>query len=267
MSVLLVDVDARVATVTLNRPERRNAWSPEMAAAMNQVLTGLDADDAVRAIVITGAGSTFCVGADLAANDAFVPADDFEDPTDWRRFVAPWSLGTPVVAAINGHAVGVGLTYPLQCDLRFVAADAKLAFAFVRRGVMPELAAHVLLPRLVGTAVAADLLLSGRTFTGAEAAALGLANRALPADEVLPAALAWARDVATNTAPVSVAIAKRLLWDGLTMTPGEMQRRESELMPWICAQPDAVEGVTAFLERRAPVWTMSPATDRPPSAS
>ena len=264
MPDVLVRVERAVAVVTLNRPERNNAWSPSMAAAMNDVLTELDGDDEVRAIVVTGAGSAFCVGADLGDAEAFVPADGFEDPTDWRRLVTPWSLRKPVVAAINGHAVGVGITYALQCDLRFVAADAKIVFAFVRRGVLPELASHVLLPRVVGTSVAADLLLSGRTITGTEAARLGLANQALPAGDVLAAAVAWATDVATNTAPVSVALAKRLLWDGLTATPREMQRRESDLMPWICSQPDAVEGVSAFLDRRTPAWTMRPTVDVPP---
>ena len=196
-----------------------------------------------------------------ATRAAFATDGDFADPTDWRTLVTPWSLRKPVVAAINGHAVGVGITYALQCDLRFVAADAKLAFAFVRRGVMPELAAHVLLPRVVGLAVAADLLLSGRTITGTEAARIGLANHALESAAVLPAAMAWARDVAVNAAPVSVAIAKRLLWDGLTSTPSDMLRREGDLMPWICNQPDAREGVASFLERRPPEWSMSPTRD------
>ncbi|TML19924.1 MAG: crotonase [Actinobacteria bacterium] len=255
--------DHGVATVVLKRPDRRNAWTPTMASELNQVFTLLDADDAVRVIVVTGAGNEFCVGADLSGSDAFETVDGYRDPTYWRHLVPPWSLRKPVIAAINGNAVGVGMTFALQCDLRFVADDAKLAFAFVRRGVLAELASHVILPRLVGIERAADLLLSGRTFSGAEAATMGVASRCLPRAEVLAAAQAWARDVATNAAPVSVALSKRLLWEGLTTTAWDMVKREQELLPWLCNQADAVEGVTSFFERRAPVWTLSPVRDLP----
>jgi enoyl-CoA hydratase/carnithine racemase len=266
--------EAGVATVTLNRPERRNAWTPGMAADTNDAFRRLDADDDVRAVVVTGAGEAFCAGADLGGADAFADqagesggAGDstvpWRDPTYWRELVSPWSMRKPVVAAVNGHAVGVGATFALQCDLRFVAADAKVAFSFVRRGVLAELASHVLLPRLVGTERAADLLLSGRTITGAEAAAMGLASAALPRDEVVRAAVAWARDVAASTAPVSVALSKRLLWEGLTASPAEMLRREQELLPWLCNQVDAVEGVASFLEKRTPQWSLGPRRDLP----
>jgi enoyl-CoA hydratase/carnithine racemase len=263
-----VDRTDGVAVLTLDRPERRNAWTPQMAAETNDAFRRLDADDEVHVVVVTGAGDAFCAGADLGGADAFADVDPgapttWRDPTYWRELVPPWSLRKPVVAAINGHAVGVGLTFALQCDLRFVADDAKLAFAFVRRGVLAELASHVILPRLVGVERAADLLLSGRTFTGADAAAMGLASSALPRADVLPAALAWARDVATNTAPVSVALSKRLLWEGLTSSPGEMVRREQELLPWLCNQLDAVEGVASFLDKREPNWTMGASRDLP----
>ncbi|MCU1374299.1 MAG: Enoyl-CoA hydratase/isomerase [Actinomycetia bacterium] len=257
------DVTDGVATVTLDRPDRRNAWTPQMASETNDAFRRLDADDDVRVVVVTGAGTSFCSGADLGGSDAFASDDGYRDPLYWRELVAPWSMRKPVVAAVNGNAVGVGLTFALQCDLRFVAADAKLAFSFVRRGVLPELASHVILPRLVGVERAADLLLSGRTFSGTEAAAMGLALEALPADDVLPAACSWARDVATNAAPVSVALSKRLLWEGLTSSVAEMVRREQELLPWICNQPDAVEGVTAFFEKRPPQWTLGASRDLP----
>jgi len=254
----------RTAIVRLNRPERRNAWSPAMAGALNDALAALDRDDGVRAIVLTGAGPAFCVGADLAdAGGSFADREGGSDPTGWRTLVAPWSLRKPVVAAINGHAVGVGLTYPLMCDLRFVAEDAKLAFAFVRRGVLPELASHAILPRLVGLERAADLLLSGRTFSGREAAEMGLARRALPASEVLDAALAWAAEVGRHAAPVSVALSKRLLWKGIAASPFETLRAEQEWMAWICNQADAVEGASAFVERREPRFRLSPTRDLP----
>lgn len=253
----------RTCIVRLNRPERRNAWSPEMAGELNDALGRLDRDDAVRVIVLTGAGSAFCVGADLSDAGGFADREGGSDPTSWRTLVPPWTLRKPVVAAINGHAVGVGITYPLMCDLRFVAEDAKLAFAFVRRGVLPELASHAILPRLVGLERAADLLLSGRTFSGREAAEMGLAHRALPAADVLDAALAWAAEVGRNTAPVSVALSKRLLWRSLDASPFETLRAEQEWMPWICNQVDAAEGAAAFVERREPRFKVSPTRDLP----
>ena len=255
--------DHGVATVVLKRPQRRNAWTPTMAAEINQAFAELDTDDAVRVVVVTGDGNEFCVGADLQGSDTFETSDGYRDPTYWRHLVPPWSLRKPVIAAINGNAVGVGMTFALQCDLRFVAEDAKLAFAFVRRGVLAELASHVILPRLVGLERAADLLLSGRTFSGTEATAMGVASRCLPRGDVLAAAHAWARDVATNAAPVSVALSKRLLWEGLTASAWDMVKREQELLPWLCNQADAVEGVTSFFERRAPLWTLSPVRDLP----
>jgi enoyl-CoA hydratase/carnithine racemase len=263
-----LECEGGVALLTLDRPQRRNAWTPQMASEVNDAFRRLDADDAARVVVVTGAGDAFCAGADLGDAAAFADADPqagvpWRDPTYWRELVPPWTLRKPVVAAINGHAVGVGLTFALQCDLRFVAVGAKLAFSFGRRGVLAELASHVILPRLVGVERAADLLLSGRTFSGTDAAEMGLASRALPRDEVLAAAMQWAHDVATNAAPVSVALSKRLPWDGLTVTPADMVRREQELLPWICNQPDAVEGVASFLDKREPRWTLSATRDLP----
>jgi enoyl-CoA hydratase/carnithine racemase len=169
----------------------------------------------------------------------------------------------PVIAAINGHAVGVGLTLAMQCDLRLVAGDAKLAFSFVRRGIIPELGSHSILPRVIGFSRAADLLLSGRTIRGEEAAELGLASEALPAEAVVPRAWEWARDVAVNAAPASVAIAKRLLWEGVTETAPETMAKEKPLLEWVGKQADAAEGVRSFLERRPPEWKLRPSTDLP----
>jgi enoyl-CoA hydratase/carnithine racemase len=164
---------------------------------------------------------------------------------------------------MNGHAIGVGLTLAMQCDVRIVAENAKLSFAFVRRGVIPELGSHTIVARVAGLSNAADLMLSGRTFLGSEAAALGIASKALPAADVLPAALNYARDVAINTAPVSVAISKRLLWESLNISISELERKEQVLFAWTGAQPDAKEGVVAFLERREPVWKLGPSADMP----
>ena len=261
---ILVDVEHGVALITLNRPERLNAWNPAMARDLSAALRAADDDDAVRAIVLTGAGRAFCAGADLSGG-----GDTFDDSARERRMTAdgapqvlPYELRKPVIAAINGAAVGVGITYPLLADVRFVAEDAKLQFAFVRRGMLPELASHAILPRVVGFSNAADLLMSGRMFLGREAAAVGLASAALPAEQVLDAALARAQEFAL-AAPVSVAATKRLLWQNLAGDIEATLRVEQPVFAWFGRQTDAKEGVTSFLEKRPPQWTMSTRTDFP----
>jgi enoyl-CoA hydratase/carnithine racemase len=264
---ILFDVQDGVATITLNRPDRMNAFHFPLGAELEHAYARCDEDDAVRAVVLTGAGKAFCAGADMGGG-----GETFDDVEGGRRAarsgararrLQAWQVRKPVVAAIHGHAIGVGLTLALQCDLRIVARDAKLAFAFVRRGIIPELGSHAILPRVVGFSRAADLLLSGRTFRGEEAAALGVASEALPAEEVVPRALEWARDVARNAAPSSVAIAKRLLWEGMTETPAETMAKEGTLLAWAGKQADAAEGVRSFLERRPPEWKLRASTDLP----
>jgi enoyl-CoA hydratase/carnithine racemase len=255
-----------VALLTLDRPERMNAWTGRMAAELSHALGRCNADDDVRAVVLTGAGRAFCAGADLGGGDktfgAFVE-DRASGRGDPPPDVFPWQIDKPVIAAINGHAVGVGITYAMMCDVRLVAEDAKIQFAFVRRGILPELASHTIVARVAGLSNAADLLLSGRMIRGREAAAIGLASAALPADEVLPAAMERARDIAENAAPMSVAISKRLLWEGLTASVAEMKAKEDPLFAWLGRQADAREGVVSFLEKRPPRWTLSVAKDKP----
>ncbi|MCP5070643.1 MAG: hypothetical protein GY946_29115 [bacterium] len=264
---ILFAVEDGVATITLNRPERMNAFTFPLGAELERAYARCDEDDAVRAIILTGAGKAFCAGADMGGGEKTF--GDVEggrraaDPGGKARRLAAWQVRKPVVAAINGHAVGVGLTLAMQCDLRIVAREAKLAFAFVRRGIIPELGSNSILPRVVGFSRAADLMLSGRTFRGEEAAALGVASEALPAEDVLPRAQEWARDVAVNAAPISIAITKRLLWEGVTETPAETIAKEKPLLAWIGKQRDAVEGVRSFLERRPPEWKLSASTDLP----
>ncbi len=263
---ILLDVKNEVATITLNRPERLNAWTTEMAAELSDALSHCNQRDEVRAVVITGAGRAYCAGADLGkGGDSFASSDEEreEQQRALQAEVFPWMIDKPVIAAINGHAVGIGITYSMMCDIRIVAEDAKIQFAFVRRGVIPELASNVTVARVVGLSNAADLLLSGRLILGREAAAMGLATQALPAEQVLPAALERARDIAVNAAPVSVAIAKRLLWEGLTTSVAEMKKREDALFAWAGNQVDSTEGVDSFLEKRAPQWKLSVARDKP----
>jgi len=258
---LLYDVDDGVCVVTINRPERMNTWNATVAGELSAALQQANLDDAVRSIVLTGAGRAFCAGADLErGGETFAGRDSNARP---RRGAAdaptvhPYEIDKPVIAAINGAAVGVGMTYPMLCDIRLAAATAKMGFVFTRRGMMPELAAHLLVQRVVGFSNAADLLMSGRIFTAEEAARMGLVSRVLPKEELLPAAMAMARDY-VNTAPASVALTKRLLWKGLDASVAEMMQAERAPFAWLGNQADAKEGIMSFLEKRAPVWQGSP---------
>jgi len=263
---IIVNIDAGIATITLNRPEVMNTWTPLMARELSDALSSLDGDDSVRAIVITGSGSAFCAGADLSGVSTFKPGETENEKSrrDALAFpsVMPWHIRKPVLAAINGHAIGVGITYAMSCDIRFVAEDAKIQFAFVRRGIIPELSSHVIVARVAGLSRAADLMLTGRMIRGRELAEMGLASQALPADKVLDAAMERAREF-HKAAPVSVAISKRLLWEGLTSSASDIDAREFLLLEWVCKQPDAVEGVVSFLEKRNPKWNMSACNDLP----
>ena len=261
LETILYSVTDGVALVTLNRPEAMNSWTPQLSDELMLACGAADADDGVRAVVVTGAGRAFCAGADLSGGESgFVGGGPTSQkgPRLW-----PHQVRKPVIAAINGHAVGVGITYPMLCDIRIVSETAKIQYAMVRRGVIPELGSHVLLPRVIGFAKAAELMLTGRQFLGAEAAELGLATRAVPADEVLAVAMEIARDIALNVAPVSAALTKKLMWEGLTAPVDKMLALESSLLPTLAAMPDSAEGVRAFFEKREPQWQGKVSRDLP----
>jgi enoyl-CoA hydratase/carnithine racemase len=244
-----------VAVVTLHRPDRLNVFSGGMGVALGEAYARCDTDDRVRAVVLTGAGRAFCAGADLTPT-----AGSFDAPWDASRFTAApvdppaWRLRKPVIAAVNGHAIGIGLTLAMECDIRYVADDAKLAIPQVRRGMVPDARSHWTVTRATSQAVAADILLTGRTFLGAEAVALGLASRSLPAADVLPAAMATARDIADNVNPLSAALSKRLLWLD-DATADRVERLETAYHRLLMGSPDAKEGPRAWAERRTPQWS------------
>jgi len=252
-----------VATVTLHRPEVRNAFGGAMAEELSHAYRRCDDDDEVRAVVLTGTGDAFCTGVDMSpgAGTFGAPETNFFTASPVRP--SAWDIRKPVIAALNGHAVGIGFTLALHCDLRIVAREGKYGVVQVRRGVMPDCGAHWSLPRIVGMERAAWLLLTGRKLTGQEAVDLGLALRALPAAEVLPEALAIAREIAGRAAPLSVAVTKRLLWQSPQLSRGEVERAETELHLHLMGGADAAEGGRAFLERRAPRFTRSVSQDWP----
>ncbi len=259
-----IDVKDGVAEITLDRPERMNAYTAQMGVELNEHLVRCDRDDAVRAVIVTGAGRAFCAGADLErGGDTFATGEEQRERPRVAR-IEPWDVRKPIIAAINGAAVGVGITLPLQYDIRIAANDAKLGFLFVRRGVVTELSSTWILPRLVGIARAADLLLSGRIVLGSEAAQLGLVNEAVPTERVLARAREIARDIAENCAPVSVALTKRMIWQHLGGPPPiEVAKREAKALRALGRTADAREGVQSFLEKRKPRFTLSPTHDAP----
>ena len=270
-----VDISEGVAVLTLDRPEHLNAYTADMGRLLSEAYRECDGSDDVRAIVLTGAGRAFCVGADFSGN-----ISPFDAPADEGAFSASpidpaaFELRKPVITALNGHAIGIGLTIALQADIRIVAEDAKYGVVQVRRGVIPDCMSHWTLAHLASLGVAAEILLTGRTFTGAEALALGVANRALPAERVLEHALAMARDIAAHVAPMSAALCKRLLWDSVIRgyTPRQVASLETALHHRVMGSADAREGVSAFLDRRPPRfssrlsadWTALPDPEREP---
>ena len=212
--------EGNIAIFTINRPEARNAINHEVSEEMEGHLDTFEADDDLWIGIVAGNGKAFCAGADLSGGgDTFADggsARSSDDDVNARtpKFL-PWDVPKPVIAAINGHAVGVGATYALACDIRIIARTAKLAFVFARRGMLPELGSHAILPRVVGLSNASDLLLSGRAVQGEEATSLGLASACVDAERVLDLAVERAQDMAVSSAPVSMAISKRLLWESM----------------------------------------------------
>ena len=258
---LLYEVSEHVATITFNRPEKMNTWNAQVASELSEAMLKANTDDEVRAIVLTGAGRAFCAGADLErGGETFANRDESggrqSDEGRNTRNVYPNEINKPVIAAINGAAVGVGLTYPMLCDIRLASEGAKMGFVFTRRGMMPELAAHLIVQRVAGLSNAADILLSGRIFTSEEALEMGIVSKVFPKDQLLDAAHEMAKDYA-NTAPASVAITKHLLWQGLDSSPKKMMEAEGPSFAWLGNQSDAKEGIMSFLEKRAPAWELS----------
>jgi enoyl-CoA hydratase/carnithine racemase len=264
---VLFDVVDGVATLTLHRPEVRNAFGAGMGQALSDAYRRCDADDGIRVVVVTGTPPAFCAGADLGGGGDTFGAPDPNSFSAAALDMPAWEVRKPVIAAVNGHAVGLGLTLTLQCDIRIFAADARYGIVQVRRGVMGDAYSHWTLPRIAGMSAAAEVLLTGRMFNGDEAKALGLCSRVLPNDEVLPAALELAHDIAANTAPLSVAYSKRLLWDSWGLSLAEVEARETAHHHRLMGAPDAREGVLAFLEKRTPVWSGRLATDWHPDAA
>jgi enoyl-CoA hydratase/carnithine racemase len=269
---LLYDVADGVATITLNRPDRLNAVNTAVIHELVAAFDRADADDGVRAVIVTGAGRAFCAGADLGGGGkTFGPRAGRSEKPDAHRdggglvTLRIFEMKKPVIAAINGPAVGFGITLTLAMDVRIASTAAKIGFVFARRGVVPEACSTWFLPRLVGIAQAAEWAYTGRVFSPEEALAGGLVSRVVAPDALLPAARALALEIAQTTSAVSVALIRQMLWRMLGADhPREAHRIDSLGMWHTGRSADAYEGVTSFLEKRPPRFTGRPGKDMPP---
>jgi enoyl-CoA hydratase/carnithine racemase len=252
-STVLRELDADgLLTLTLNRPERHNAWNLEMEATLHDLLEDASADPDVRVILLTGAGQSFCPGLDSEDLDrASQPGQSIDHPAR-RPVVLPALVAKPVVCAINGACAGLGLITALASDVRFAAAEAKITTAFARRGLPAEQAISWLLPRIVGHASALDLLLSSRVVLGSEAAQLGLVHRSVPGDELLTVARAYAGEMAANCSPIAMATAKRQVYRDWERAMADSYSDALQLVGALRdVSPDFREGVRSFVEKRA----------------
>ena len=255
---ITVDVSDRVLTITLNRPDRLNAWTQTMFTELMDAFERADADDEVRAVIVTGAGRAFCAGADLERGGETFTKREHEDadtvPRDsgGRLTLRIFESTKPVIAAINGPAVGIGATMTLPMDVRLAADDARIGFVFVRRGIVPEACSSWFLPRVVGISRAMEWVATGRVFDAREALEGGLVRSLHPKPELLDAARSLAREIADYAAPVSVAVARRMLWRMLGAEhPMLAHRADSRGMFERGRSADAAEGIAAFLEKRS----------------
>ncbi len=283
---IAVAIDESIFTITLNRPERMNAFTPQMMRELCAAFDLADADDAVRAVIVTGAGKAFCAGADLAkggatfdyannprGTDGTTPIRE-DGSIDWdhdgvrdsggRLTLRIFACKKPVIGAINGAAVGIGATMQLPMDFRLASDAARFGFVFVRRGIVPEAASSWFLPRLVGIGVALDWCYSGRVFGAQEALTGGLVRSVHAPDDLLPAARALARELTAQSAPVSIALTRALMWRMMAAAhPMDAHRIDSRLIWARGGSADAREGVAAFLEKRPVTFSDTVTHDLP----
>jgi len=267
---ILYDVNDRIATLTLNRPDKLNAWTNQMSDEVRAALLAAEEDDDVRVIILTGAGRGFCAGADMGTLQSAaatsgadrrlippqpLPARNGANPGFQRRYSYFPSIKKPIIAAINGPCVGLGFVLSLYCDLRFASDTARFGTAFARRGLIAEHGIAWMLPRLIGPAHALDLLLSARMVDSTEAARMGLVNRVIPAGQLIPEVRAYARELATMVSPRSMGVIKQQVYNALMETLEEATVAADKAMFESFDTEDFKEGVAHFVEKRAPAFT------------
>ncbi|HKV53803.1 MAG TPA: enoyl-CoA hydratase-related protein [Candidatus Binataceae bacterium] len=258
----------RVATITFNRPEKMNAWTPRMFEELRAAALDAEADSNIGAIILTGAGRAYCAGADLTGLnrvaegtervdglDRPAPGTEALNPNFQGRFSWMLAVKKPIIGAINGAAVGMGFANSLYCDIRLASDRARMGLIFTRRGLAIEFGSSWLLPRMVGVANAADLAITGRLIDAQEALRMGLVSRVLPHDELMPAARALAVEVATQCSPLGISYAKRFIYEHLFTDLATALRDEDKTVEIMLRSNDFKEGVQSFLEKRAPRFT------------
>jgi enoyl-CoA hydratase/carnithine racemase len=269
---ILYRVEDAILTITLHRPDKLNAFTTRMMYELLDAFDRADADDAVRVVIVTGAGRAFCAGADLSSGGGTfdytggAKPQEIEEHRDGggRVTLRIYESKKPVIAAINGPAVGVGITMTLPMDIRIASSAARMGFVFARRGIIPEACSSWFLPRVVGIGRAAEWVMTGRVFPAEEALAAGLVSRVVAPEALLDTARDLAREIADNTSALSVALARQLLWRMLGADhPMEAHRIDSRAIYWMGKSADAREGVAAFLEKRPPRFTLRPSSDMP----
>lgn len=269
---IIYEVSQSIATITINRPEKLNATTTSSLDEILDAFDRIDANDEIRAAIITGSGRAFCAGADLSGGSrTFDSAARGHLSNEPRRdhgglvTLRAFDLKKPIIAAINGPAVGIGITMTLPMDIRLASDTARMGFVFTRRGIVPEACSTWFLPRIVGIGKAMEWALSGRIFSAQEAFAGGLVSEVLPQEGLISRAREIALEIADNTSAVSVALTRQLFWKMLTADhPLEAHKLESLCVPWTGSHADAREGIQAFLEKRAPVFPLKPSSDMPP---
>ena len=257
-SPVLYELDEGVALITLNRPERLNAWNADLGAAYHDFLDQAEADPTVKVIVVTGAGKGWCAGADmdlLQSIGGSINATDGEGNTDTRDTRRHLEIKKPIIAAINGACAGLGFVYAISADIRFAADGAKFTTAFAHRGLIAEYGSSWYLPKLVGQSVALDLLMSGRVFLADEAKELGVVNKVYPPDALMAETMAYAKKMAASSAPLSMAIMKDQIYRHREMSVDEAVTESIGLMQASLQRPDFQEGVNSYLEKRPPAFS------------
>lgn len=262
-SAVKLEVIDGIGLITLDRPEALNTFTGAMVDELGEVYQHCDANDAIKVVVITGSGKAFCAGADLSDGGSTFDSSDREDTSSCPLAMQAWEIRKPVIAACNGHAVGVGLGIATQCDIRIVAKEGKYGFLQNRRGVVTDFGMTAILPRIVGMERAFELLVRAPKLTGDELQAMGLASRVVSSDQVLPEAMALAKDMAVNCSPLVMGMHKQLLWDNLSQSISEGVSHETFGLNYSMRKPDALEGGVAFFEKRDPQWQTTISDDWP----
>lgn len=266
---ILYEVDDRIATITLNRPDKLNAWTVVMMGELIKAFDMADKDDNVLAIIMTGAGRGYCAGADLDPNNIPTRHKDLKPGEVPRDTAGQFTLKVydakkPVIAAINGPAVGVGVTMTLPMDIRIASDTARFGFVFNRRGMVPEGCSTWFLPRILGFSQAAEWMLTGRVFSAREALEGGLISKILPPEKLLPTAREMALEIVDNNSIISTALTRQMMWSMLCADhPMEAHKIESKCLHYMSQSRDFMEGVESFLQKRPPKFAMRPNKDMP----